>query len=126
MPYDFFNCINTGSGINLNWFWKSWFFDQGVPDQAISKVTVLKKQYTVVITNVGTKPVPIDITVIYDDGSTQLLHQSIACWKNGNKTFTLSFKPNKHVERLVLGTGYDPDVNKADNVWISPPLNLSR
>jgi hypothetical protein len=126
MPFDFFNCINTGSGINLNWFWKSWFFDQGVPDQAISKVTLLKKQCIVVITNIGTKPIPIDITVLYNDGSTELLHQNIACWKNGNKTFTLSFKPKKHIERLVLGTGYDPDVNKADNVWISPPLNLSR
>jgi hypothetical protein len=31
MPYDFFNCINTGAGMNLNWFWKSWFFDTGMP-----------------------------------------------------------------------------------------------
>ena len=37
MPYDFFNCINTGSGVNLNWFWKSWFFDDGMPDLGISK-----------------------------------------------------------------------------------------
>jgi aminopeptidase N len=38
IPNDFFNCINTGSGKNLNWFWKSWFFDGGVPDLAIKDV----------------------------------------------------------------------------------------
>ena len=119
MPYDFFNCINAGSGVDLNWFWKSWFFDQGVPDQAISKVTILKKEYSVLITNVGTKPVPIDIMVFYDDGSTQLLHQSIACWKNGDKTFTFNFTAKRQVEKMVLGTGYDADVNKADNVWVA-------
>ena len=119
MPYDFFNCINAGSGVDLNWFWKSWFFDQGVPDQAISKVTILKKEYSVLITNVGTKPVPIDIMVFYDDGSTQLLHQSIACWKNGDKTFTFNFTAKRQVENMVLGTGYDADVNKADNVWVA-------
>jgi len=119
MPYDFFNCINTGSGINLNWFWKSWFFDNGVPDQAISKVSVLKKQYSVIITNIGTKPVPIDLTVYYNDGTTMLLHRSIACWKNGNKTATLNFTGQKAVQKLVLGTGYDADVDKDDNVWMA-------
>jgi Peptidase family M1 domain len=117
MPYDFFNCINTGSGINLNWFWKSWFFDQGIPDQALSKVSIVKKQYTVTITNIGTKPVPVDLTVFYNDGSTQLIHQSIACWKNGNKTVILSFIAKKRVQKLVLGTGYDADADKSNNVW---------
>jgi hypothetical protein len=117
MPYDFFNCMNTGSGVNLNWFWKSWFFDDGVPDQAISKVSIIKKQYTVTITNIGTKPVPIDLNVYYADGSTQLIHQSVACWKNGNKTVIVPFTAKKRVEKMVLGTGYDPDVNKVDNYW---------
>jgi hypothetical protein len=117
MPYDFFNCMNAGSGVNLNWFWKAWFFDDGIPDQAISNVNVLKTRYTVTITNVGTKPVPVDLTVFYKDGSTQLFHQSIACWQKGNKTVTLSFTAKKAVQRLVLGNDYDADVNKGDNVW---------
>lgn len=118
MPYDFFNCINTGSGINLNWFWKSWFFDRGVPDLAIGKVTIQQKnQYTVVINNIGNKPTPIDLVITYKDGSTKNLHQSIAAWKNDNKTYTLNFTAKKRVQNLTLGTGYDVDVNKDDNVW---------
>jgi len=111
--------MNTGSGVNLNWFWKSWFFDNGVPDQAISKVSILKKQYTVTVTNIGTKPVPVDLTIFYKDGSTKLIHQTIACWKNDNKTVILNFTAKKIVQKLVLGIGYDADVNKEDNVWMA-------
>ncbi|WP_183557036.1 M1 family metallopeptidase [Mucilaginibacter sp. SP1R1] len=117
MPYDFFNCINTGSGVNLNWFWKSWFFDNGVPNLAISKVSNLQQKYTVTITSIGTKPVPINLMVYYADGSKQLVHQSIACWAKGNKTTTVAFTGKKKVVHMVLGTTYDPDVDKRDNTW---------
>ncbi|MBB6110563.1 hypothetical protein SAMN05421821_10785 [Mucilaginibacter lappiensis] len=117
MPYDFFNCINTGSGINLNWFWKSWFFDNGQPNLAISKVSHQLQKYSVTITSIGTKPVPINLTVYYQDGSSQLVHQSIACWAKGNKTTGVTFVAKKPVKQLVLGTTYDPDTDKKDNIW---------
>src|ERR1700744_4870450 len=118
MPYDFFNCINAGSGQNLNWFWKSWFFDGGVPDLAISHVTVQKNIYTIVVTNMGTKPVPVDLMIYYNDGSSQLVHQSISAWKNGNKTYTITHTShNKKIKKMVLGGPHDPDVNKENNVW---------
>ncbi|HEY9001303.1 MAG TPA: M1 family metallopeptidase [Mucilaginibacter sp.] len=117
MPYDFFNCINVGSGQNLNWFWKSWFFDHGAPDLAISKVTLQRGTYTVIITNVGGKPIPIDLTIYYDDGTTQLVHESINAWKGGNKTFTINHLSHKRISKMELGTTYDPDTNKENNVW---------
>ena len=117
MPYDFFNCINTASGQNLNWFWKSWFFDRGIPDLAITKVTQKNNIYTVVITNMGTKPIPIDLTLYYKDGTTQLVHQNVNAWRNGNKTFTINHLSHKPVTKMVLGNTYDPDINKENNVW---------
>ncbi|XHR95623.1 M1 family metallopeptidase [Mucilaginibacter sp. UC70_90] len=118
MPYDFFNCMNTGSGMNLNWFWKAWFFDNGVTDLAISKVTNAGQNYSAVITKVGSKPIPVNLTVYYTDGTTQLVHKSIAVWVAGNKTTTVNFAAKKAVKKLVLGTTYDPDSNKKDNVWV--------
>jgi hypothetical protein len=117
MPYDFFNCINTGSGQNLNWFWKSWFFDSGIPDLAITRVTAQKNLYTILITNEGSKPVPIDLTLYFNDGSTQLVHQNISAWKAGNKTHTITHTGRKRIKKMILGTTYDPDVNKGNNVW---------
>jgi len=117
MPFDFFNCMNTGAGINMNWFWKAWFFDGGVPDQAISNVVKQQGKYKVSITNIGTKPVPVDLTIYYQDGTTQLIHRSIIVWKD-SKTCNLNFNTIKPITKLVLGTGYDVDSNKADNVWL--------
>jgi len=117
MPYDFFNCMNTGSGQNLNWFWKRWFFDNGAPDLAITRVTKQKGQYTILITNEGGKPVPIDLTLTFSDGSTQLVHESVAIWKNDNKTFTITHSNLKRLKKMVLGTTYDPDINKQNNFW---------
>src|SRR5678816_2882242 len=50
MPFDFFNCMNQGSGKNLNWFWKRWFFDGGYPDLAVTSVRKLGNSYNVLIT----------------------------------------------------------------------------
>jgi hypothetical protein len=117
MPYDFFNCMNTGAGVNMNWFWKAWFFDNGQPDLAISDVIKNANNYTVTITRVGTKPVPVDLTINYKDGSTRLIHQSIICWKDDNKTYHVKFSDSKPIDKFVLGALYDPDSNKDDNVY---------
>ena len=109
--------MNTGSGQNLNWFWKRWFFDNGVPDLAISRVTVQKDIYTILITNVGSKPIPINLTIYYKDGSTQVLHQNVSVWKTGNKTYPISQLSHKRIQKIELGDLRDPDVNKENNVW---------
>jgi aminopeptidase N len=116
-PYDFFNCMNTGADIDLNWFWENWFFEKGIPDLAISKVTKQQQQYTVVITKAGTEVVPVHLTVYYTDGSKQLLGCSIACWAKGNKTTILTFKATRQVQQIVLGTTYDADVDLKNNTW---------
>jgi len=121
MPYDFFNCMNTGSGVDMNWFWKAWFFDNGAPDLAISNVTKQQNDYTVTITSNGNKPVPIDLNLYYSDGTSRIIHKSVACWQNGNRVYTLSFTDDKPIAKLVLGSVHIPDVNKANNTYIIRP-----
>lgn len=119
MPYDFFNSMNTGSGKNLNWFWKRWFFDSGVPDLAIAKVNKKGKKYEVMVTSKGTKPVPIDLQITLDDNSVITEHKSIGAWENGNTTTTIAFKTDKSVTKITLGGTYAVDINKADNIWMA-------
>ncbi len=117
MPYDFFNCINTASGKNLNWFWKRWFFDNGFPDLAIAKVENKKGNYTILINAIGSKPVPVHLTVYFKDGTQQKIHRSIQVWENNNTNLTLTFKAGKPVQKIMLGSPLVPDVNKADNMY---------
>jgi Peptidase family M1 domain len=118
MPYDFFNCMNSGSGKNLNWFWKKWFFDNGLPDLAIGSVSNKLKSYTVVITSKGSKPVPIDLTITYADKSISKIHRSIEVWEKGNPTVTITIPTTQKITRLELGSSYNVDSDKKDNVFV--------
>jgi len=118
MPFDFFNCINTASGQNLDWFWKSWFFDRGAPDLSITDIAPGNDGYDFTITRIGSKPIPIDLTLYFTDGTTQLIHQSVAVWKSGAASYSGTIKTGKHIARAILGTTYDPDIDKKNNVWV--------
>ena len=117
MPYDFFNCMNTGSGKNLNWFWKRWFFDNGYPDLAITSVTNRLKSYNITITSKGSKPVPIDLTIVFADKTVSKVHRSIEVWEKGNSTYSLTIPAKQKILKVVLGSTYSVDSNKADNVF---------
>lgn len=116
IPFDFFNCMNTGSGKNLNWFWKKWFLDAGVPDLSIKKVNKVAAGYNIIIECTGHKPLPVDLTINYADGSKERVHRSIAVWEKAN-TVTLTLPAKKSVKTIALGSTYVPDVNRKDNVW---------
>jgi len=117
VPFDFFNCINTGSGKNLNWFWKRWFFEPGFPDLRISKVNLAGKHAAVTIEMLGNKPTPINLTVYYNDNTFTHLHQNISCWEKDNKTFTINFTYDLPIKKIVLGDLHDPDVDASNNIF---------
>jgi hypothetical protein len=117
MPYDFFNCMNEGSGKNLNWFWQRWFFDDGVPDIAIKSVTRSSNRYNALITLKGNKPVPVDLTIFFNDGSMQKIYRSILVWEKSSTTSVL-FNASKPVQKLMLGGVHVPDADKTDNEYI--------
>jgi hypothetical protein len=114
-PYDFFNSMNVGSGVNLNWFWKRWFFDNGVPDLAIGKFTSGKKKKTIIVEMKGDKPIPIDLTVLFIDGSIQKIHRSVGVWEKGNKAVDIRIASGKTVKEITLGSNYVPDINNKNN-----------
>jgi hypothetical protein len=118
IPWDFFNCMNTGSGKNMNWFWKKWFFENDITDLAITKVTTTGKP-VVVITNKGGKPLPIDLKLEYADGTVTTIHKSIEVWEKGNKEVIISL-PNKKIKKITLGGVHTPDSYMNNNVWTDP------
>ncbi len=115
VPLDFFNAMNKGAGKNMNWFWKSWFYDRGYPDLALTKVKKKGEGYQITVTSVGNKPVPIDLTFTFTDGTTQKMHRSIAVWKQGNKKVTLTLKTNKKVKKVKLGAVHNADADFSNN-----------
>ncbi|MDN5284285.1 MAG: Peptidase [Mucilaginibacter sp.] len=116
-PYDFFNCMNTGSGANLNWFWKNWFFEKNIPDLAITKVARHKLDYTITISSLGNLILPIHLTIIYNDGSKQTLNRNIGCWMTGAKSVRVGIKAKMPIKEIVLGNAFDADIHPENNHW---------
>ncbi|UYZ60677.1 M1 family metallopeptidase [Hymenobacter latericus] len=117
MPFDFFNSMNAGAGRNLNWFWQRWFFDGGYPDLGIASVTKQGASYDVVVEAKGSKPVPVDLTVTYADGTTQQVHRNIGVWESAPRSITVQVPGDKAVKQVKLGSTYVPDSYPQDNVW---------
>jgi hypothetical protein len=117
-PFDFFYSMNEGSGKNLNWFWKRWFFDDNGVDLAIKEVIKEKGGYTVKIENIGGKPLPINLTYTYANGSTEKVHEDVGVWETGAGIITLKLKTSKILQKVELKSVYVPDKNTADNVFV--------
>lgn len=116
MPYDFFYSMNEGAGRNMNWFWKRWFFEDGYPDQAIAEAGKQGDQYRVVVKAKGSKPVPVHLTVTYEDGSTQKFHRDISVWKD-NASTAITFDPKGTVSKITLGNVHDADIDHSNNTF---------
>ncbi len=115
-PADFFYVINETSHKNLNWFWKSWFFENGYPDLSIDHVEKKDKIYEVTIMKIGDLPVPVYLTVTFKDQTTQDFHHSAAIWQNKN-SMVIPIKTNKKIEKLKLGNEYIPDTDSKNNFF---------
>lgn len=117
MPYDFFNSINEGSGKNLNWFWKPWFFEGGVLDMAVKNVEKTSDGYRISIENKGIKPMPVDLTLTFTDGSTEKNHNTIGIWEKGDQSVSINIKTTKKLKKVVMGSSHVPDKAKGDNTF---------
>ncbi len=118
IPHDFFNAMNTGAGKNLDWFWKKWFFEDGVVDMGIKSVEKNDAGYLITITSKSDKPLPIDLTFTYDDGTSSKVHFSIGVWEqNSTRIFLHQLKTTKKVTRVQLLNSHVPDKDRSDNTF---------
>lgn len=113
-PSDFFNVVNETTHKNLNWFWKSWFFEAEHPDLSIDNVIAKNNVYEVAIKKIGNLPVPAFLIVTFEDQTTQDFHHSAAIWENSDR-LVISIKTNKKIQEIKLGNEYIPDTDSKNN-----------
>ena len=101
---------------NMDWFWKRWFYDDGILDLAIASVSKMSSGYQVTIENKSSKPLPVDLALTYIDGSKDTIHRSIAVWESGESRIQIIIPTTKQLKRVVLGGSHTPDKNKNDNI----------
>ena len=127
-PDDFFNIAEKVSGMNLKWFKNEWIETTHHIDYKLDTLQSMQNKTLVKIKRVGAIPMPLDIFVIYKDGTRASFYVPL--------DLTLSIKesnPFPNVPRKVLPTWqwaipqYEFEINhpKSDiKVFVINPLGM--
>jgi len=115
-PYDFFYSFNTGTGKNLNWYWKPWYFERGYPDLGIKKVEKDGDDYKILVQKVGNIPVPIRLTFVDNEDNDTTITKTAAVWENTNGVM-IEAKIKGNVKTIKLGGETISDVNSKNNIY---------
>jgi hypothetical protein len=115
MPFDFFYSMNEGSGKNMDWFWKRWFFTEGDTDLGLATATPTTDGYAIQVENKSGKPMPVDLALSFNDGSVGKHHETIGVWEKGESMITVTIKTQKKLTKVVLGGTYVPDKIRSNN-----------
>ena len=117
IPWDFFYSFNDLSGKDLNWFWKRWFYSTSYIDFGIDHVKTGRKGVEITLLNKGGLPIPFDIVLTMEDGTSKRFHQTPEIWKANPQSATVELKVDGTIKHISLDGGIFMDVNPADNVW---------
>ena len=114
-PADFFRTIEDVTGEDLDWFWRSWFYETDTVDHAVANVAT-GNTTTVTLEQRGELMLPITVEMTYQDGtSEQRRIPTEAFFTKDTHTITLTDRSLKTVqidpEQLL------PDTMPDNNTW---------
>ncbi len=116
-PWDFFNIFNTAAGKDLNWFWNNWYFSNNYIDLSLKSAVKNAKGYSLTIDNIGGMAAPVDVMVIYKDGTRDKIHQTPAIWQKNSRQAMVNINTTKEVATIDLDGGIYMDADPTNNSW---------
>ena len=120
-PYDFFHCMNSAAGDDLNWFWKEWFFTTWTLDQAVTTVKYVQddpaKGALITIDNIGKMILPVILKVVQANGVSETIRLPVEIWQRGG-SWTLHYASTGKIQQVILDPENQlPDVDRKNNLW---------
>jgi aminopeptidase N len=117
-PFDLFNTFEDVSGQDLDWFWRSWYYETWTLDQAISSVEQTADRLVIEVEDLGLIPMPVDLTLTFEDGTRSDLRIPVEKWLEGRSTITHRMSIDQPVKKVEIDAAYNfPDRNRSNNIW---------
>jgi hypothetical protein len=119
-PADFFRTIEDGVGEDLSWFWRGWLFTTAQLDQAVDSVALADSsgvESRIYLRNAGGIPMPVELELLMDDGSTRRLSLPVEIWFGGATYTAIVPGPGKVNSVIVDPDASYPDVRRDNNRW---------
>ncbi len=117
-PWDFFNHFNEAAGEDLSWFWRSWYYEHWVLDQAVAEVRSEGNGTVIVIEDRGQVPMPVRILITRENGDVDRREVPVDVWLAGARRTAITVPPGAEVVRVEIDADQAfPDVDRENNVW---------
>ncbi len=117
-PWDMWRTFESVSGRDLEWFWRSWYYQTWVLDQAVASVTAVPGGTRIVVEDHGEVPMPVRLAITTDDGSTIREEIPVDGWLTGARSVSVTVSTARPVTRVEIDPErYFPDIDRDNNVW---------
>ena len=119
-PWDFFRTFEDVSGRDLDWFWRSWYYETWLLDQAIGEVRIEGDHSTIVVEDRGRVPMPVPLSIRCRNGETIERMVQVDPWLAGR--LHTSVEVECAIESVTIDAARDyPDVDRSNNTWDGGP-----
>jgi hypothetical protein len=119
-PQDFWNTFDDVSGRDLDWFWRTWYFETWLLDQAVGSVTVQGDSTAIVVRDLGNAPMPVRLTITLTGGQKVTQEVPVERWLSGAREATVTV-PGRATRVEIDAENVFPDVDRRNNVWTAQP-----
>lgn len=117
-PADFFRCMESRSGQDLDWFWRGWFNEVDLLDQSVDAVAQEGDDVSVTFTNHGGLVMPVPYRVTFADGATELHKLPVEAWFASNRVTGRFLSSHGRVTKIEIDPEkYLPDIDRTNNAW---------
>ena len=146
-PADFFRSMEDASGVDLDWFWRGWFYTTDVNDIGIKSVKKYhtkivgdnvnfiedkteglgfgakkgkdsKYHYEITYNKPGGLVMPIIVQFTYKDGSSERKVYPAQIWRYNDKEVTKVFSTSKELSKITIDPQQETaDVDSSNNNW---------
>lgn len=115
-PWDLWNTFEDVSGRELDWFWRGWYYETWVLDQAVESVTAAGDSTRIVVEDRGRVPMPVRLAITTAGGERITRAVPVDVWLRGAATTTVTV-PGTVVRVEIDPERLFPDVDRTNNVW---------
>jgi hypothetical protein len=124
-PGDFFRSIENGTGEDLSWFWRSFFYSTDVLDIGIDSVGMQNSEgqnfARISLHRFTSIPFPVRFQVAYADGTREEFSLPVNVWARSNRFDAVVPARARVVGVRLWPDPSVPDWNSANDTWGNPP-----
>ena len=123
-PWDMFNTFEDVTGEDLDWFWRSWYYESTQDgdwylDQAVAEVERLQSGETrITVADLGWIPMPVPLRITRSNGEVVERTIPVERWLEGAERVSVTIPAGPAVTEVEIDpAGYFPDIDPRNDRW---------